>query len=109
MVDSETVAGFVEWVARKVEYNQALTTVMVVGKSLAIIAACLEDTECMGSEALVPHAAIGSVQSLDFSIPGTKVEQRHFVEANLASSMDVVVERRVDNSWKIVGMVLDMH
>jgi hypothetical protein len=46
---------------------------------------------------------------LDFSIPITKVEQGHFVKANLATSMDVVVERRVDNRWKIVGMVLDMH
>ena len=65
----------------------------------------------MDSEALVPHAVVGSVQSLDFSIPGTRAEQGHFVEANLASSIDVVVvvERRADNSWKIVGVVPDMH
>jgi hypothetical protein len=64
----------------------------------------------MDSGALVLHDAIGYFQSSDFSIPGTKVEQGHFVGASLASSMGVVVvERRVDNSWKIVGMVLDMH
>jgi len=64
----------------------------------------------MDSEALVLHAAGGYSQSLDFSIPGTRDEQGHFVEANLASSIGVVVvERRVDNSWKIVGMVPDMH
>jgi hypothetical protein len=63
----------------------------------------------MDSGGLVLHAAIGDFQSSDLSIPGTKVEQGHFVKANLASSMDVVVERRVDNSWKIVRMVLDMH
>jgi hypothetical protein len=65
----------------------------------------------MGSEALVLHAAVGYSQSLDFSIPGTRAERGHFVEANLASSIDVVVvvERRVDNSWKIVGVVPDMH
>ena len=64
----------------------------------------------MNSEALVPHAVVGSVQSLDFSILGTKVEQGHFVEASLDSSMGVVVvERRVDNRWKIVGLVLGMH
>ena len=64
----------------------------------------------MDSEELVLHAAVGYSQSLDFSIPGTKVEQGRFVEANLTSSMGVVVvERRVDNSWKIVGMVLNMH
>jgi hypothetical protein len=58
----------------------------------------------------VLHAVVGYFQSLDLSIPGTKAEQGHFVKANLASSMDVVVvERRVDNSWKIVGMVLNMH
>jgi hypothetical protein len=62
----------------------------------------------MDSGELVPHAAVGYFQSSDLSIPGTKVEQGDFVRANLASSMDVV-ERRVDNSWKIVGMVLDMH
>ena len=64
----------------------------------------------MGSEALVLHAAVGSVQSLDFSIPGTRAEQAYFVVANLASSIDVVVvERRVDSSWKVVGMVLDTY
>ena len=64
----------------------------------------------MDSEELVLHAAVGYSQSLDFSIPGTKVEQGHSVEASLASSMGVVVvERRVDNSWKIVGVVLDMQ
>ena len=64
----------------------------------------------MDSGALALHAAIDYSQSLDFSIPGTKVEQGHFVKASLASSMGVVVvERRVDNSWKIVGVVLDMH
>jgi hypothetical protein len=53
----------------------------------------------MGSEALVLHAAVGSVQSLDFSIPGTRAGQGHFVVANLASSIAVVVvERRVDSS-----------
>jgi hypothetical protein len=40
----------------------------------------------------------------------TKVEQGHFAEANLASSMDVVVvEIRVDSSRKVVGMVLDTY
>jgi hypothetical protein len=64
----------------------------------------------MDSGALVLHAAVGYFQISDFSIPSTKVEQGHFVGANLASSMGVVVvERRVDNSWKIVGVVLDMH
>jgi len=64
----------------------------------------------MDSEELVLHVVVGYSQSLDFSIPGTKVEQGHFVEASLASSMGVVVvERRVDSSWKIVGMVLGMH
>jgi len=63
----------------------------------------------MGSEALVLHAAVGCSQSSDFSIPGTRAEQGHFVEANLASSIDVVVvvERRANNSWKEVGP--DMH
>ena len=33
-----------------------------------------------------------------------------FVVANLASSIVVVfVERRVDSSWKVVGMTLGMH
>ena len=65
---------------------------------------------CMDSEALVLHAAGGYSQSLDFSIPGTRAEQGHFVEANLASSIDVVVvERSVDNSRKVVGMVLDTY
>jgi len=110
VVDSETVAGFVEWVARKVEYNQGVTAVMVVGKSLAIIAACLEGTVYMDSEALVLHAAVGSVQSLDFSIPGTRAGQGHFVVANLASSIAVVVVgRKVDSSWKVVGLTLGMH
>jgi len=64
----------------------------------------------MDSEEMVPHAAVGYSQSLDFSIPGTKAEQGHFVEASLTSSMGVVVvERRVDNRWKIVGMVLGMR
>ena len=63
----------------------------------------------MDSGELVPHVVVGYSQNLDLSIPSTKVEQGHFVKASLASSMDVVVERRVDNSWKIVGMVLDMH
>jgi hypothetical protein len=64
----------------------------------------------MDSGAWELHAAVGYSQSSDFSIPGTKVEQGHFVEANLASSMGVVVvERRVDSSWKLVGVVPDMH
>ena len=64
----------------------------------------------MGSEVLVLHAAVGSVQSLDFSIPGTRAGQGHFVVANLASSITVVVvERRVDSSWKVVGLTLGMH
>jgi hypothetical protein len=64
----------------------------------------------MDSEELALHVAVGYSQSLDFSIPGTKVEQGHFVEASLTSSMGVVVvERRVDNSWKIVGVVPGMH
>ena len=63
----------------------------------------------MNSEELVLHDAIDYSQSLDFSILGTKVEQGHFVEASLASFMGVVVERRVDSSWKVVGMVLGMH
>jgi hypothetical protein len=64
----------------------------------------------MDSEALVLHAAVGSVQSLDFSIPDTRAEQGHFVVANLASSIAiVVVERRVDSSWKVVGMTLGIH
>jgi hypothetical protein len=63
----------------------------------------------MDSRGLVLHATIGYFPSLDFSILGTRVEKGHFVKASLANSMDVVVERRVDNSWKIVGMVLDMH
>ena len=64
----------------------------------------------MDSGALVLHVAVGYFQSLDFSIPGTKVEQGHFAEANLASYMDViVVERRVDSRWKVVGMVLDTY
>ena len=62
----------------------------------------------MDSEELVLHAAVGYFQSLDSSITGTKVEQGHFVKASLASSMDVVVGRRVDNSWKIVGIILDI-
>jgi hypothetical protein len=64
----------------------------------------------MDSEELVLHVVVGYSQSLDFSIPGTKVEQGHFVEASLTSSMGVVaVERRVDSSWKILGMVLGMR
>jgi hypothetical protein len=63
----------------------------------------------MDSEGLVLHVAVGYFRILDFSIPGTKVEQGHFVKVILASSMDVVVERRVDSSWKTVGMVLGMH
>jgi hypothetical protein len=64
----------------------------------------------MDSKELVLHAAVGYSQSLDFSIPGTKVEQGHFVEASLTSSMGVVVvENRVDSSWKIVRMVLGMR
>ena len=64
----------------------------------------------MDSEALVLHAAVGYSHSLDFSIPGTRAEQGHFVEANLASSIVVVVvERRVDSSRKVVGMVLDTY
>jgi hypothetical protein len=70
----------------------------------------LEDTEYMDSGELVPHAVVGYFQNSGLSIPGTKVEQGHFAEANLASSMDVVVvERRVDSSWKVVGMVLDTY
>jgi hypothetical protein len=52
----------------------------------------------MDSGALVLHVVVGYFQSLHFSIPGTKVEQGHFLKASLASSMDVVVEIRVDNS-----------
>ena len=64
----------------------------------------------MDSGALLLHAAVDYFQSSDFFIPGTRVEQGHFVEANLASSIGVVVvERRVDNSWKIVGVVPGMH
>ena len=64
----------------------------------------------MDSEALVLHVAVGYSQSLDFSIPGTRAEQGHFVEANLANSIVVVVaERRVDSSWKVVGLTLGMH
>ena len=64
----------------------------------------------MDSRALELHAALGYSQSSYFSIPGTKVEQGHFVEANFASSMGVVVvERRVDSSQKVVGMVLDTY
>jgi hypothetical protein len=83
---------------------------MVVGKSLAIIAASLEGTACRGSEALVLQAAVGTVQSLDFSIPGTRAGQGHSVVANLASSIAVVVvERRMNSSWKVVGLPLGMH
>ena len=64
---------------------------------------------CMDSGALELHVVVGYFQSLDFSIPSTKVEQGNFLKANLASSMDVVVERRVDSSRKVVGMVLGMH
>jgi hypothetical protein len=63
----------------------------------------------MDSGALVLHAAVDYFQSSDFFIPGTRVEQGHFVEASLISSMDVVVERRVDSSQKVVGVVLGMH
>ena len=64
----------------------------------------------MDSGALVLHVAVGYFQSLDSSIPSTKVEQGHFVKASLASSMGVVVvERRVDSSWNLVGVVPDMH
>ena len=64
----------------------------------------------MGSGALVLHAAVGYFQSLDFSIPGTRAKQGHFVVANLASAIVVVVvERRVDSSWKVVGLTLGMH
>jgi hypothetical protein len=64
----------------------------------------------MDSEALVLHATIGYSQSFHFSIPGTKVEQGHFVEASLTSSMGVfLIERREDSSWKIVGLVLGMR
>jgi hypothetical protein len=70
----------------------------------------LEDTTCINSEGLVLHADVGYSPSLDFSIPGTKVEKGHFAEASLTSSMGVVaVERREDSSWKIVGMVLGMR
>ena len=64
----------------------------------------------MDSGALALHAVVDYFQSLDFSIPGTRAEQGHFVEANLASSIGVVVvERRVDISWKVVGLTLGMH
>ena len=64
----------------------------------------------MDSGELVLHTAVGYFQISDLSIPGTKVEQGHFVKASLASSMDVVVvERRVDSSQKVVGMVLDTY
>ena len=60
---------------------------------------------------MVPHVVVGYFHNYVLSIPGTKVEQGHFAEANLASSMDVVVvvERRVDSSWKVVGMVLGTY
>ena len=83
---------------------------MVVEKNLAIIAACLEGTVYMDSEALVLHSAVGSVQNLDFSIPGTRAGQGHFMVANLASSIAVVaVGGKVDSSWKVVGLTLGMH
>ena len=65
----------------------------------------------MDSGELVPHVVFGYFQNYVLSIPGTKVEQGHFAEANLANSMDVVVvvERRVDSSRKVVGMVLDTY
>ena len=64
----------------------------------------------MDSGALVLHVAVDYFQSSNFSIPGTRVEQGHFVVANLASSIAVVVvERRVDSSWKVVGLTLGMH
>ena len=65
----------------------------------------------MDSGGLVLHVVVGYFQSLDLSILGTEVEQGHFLKANLASSMDVVVvvERRVANSWKVVGMVLGTY
>jgi len=63
----------------------------------------------MDSEAQVLYATVGYSQGLDFSIPGTRAEQGHFVEANLASSIVVVAERRVDSSWKVVGLNLGMY
>lgn len=64
----------------------------------------------MDSGELVPHVVVGYFHNYVLSIPDTKVEQGHFAEANLASSMDVVVvERRVDNSQKVVEMVLDTY
>jgi hypothetical protein len=64
----------------------------------------------MDSRELVPHDTVGYFQNLSLSIPDTKVEQGHFAEANLASSIDiVVVERRMDSSWKVVRMVLDTY
>ena len=60
--------------------------------------------------ALALHATVDYFQSSDFSFPGTRAEQGHFVVANLASSIDVVVvERRVDSSQKAMGMVLDTY
>jgi hypothetical protein len=70
----------------------------------------LEVIEYMDSGELVPHVVVGYFHNYVLSIPYTKVEKEHFAEANLASSMDVVVvERRVDNSRKVVGMVLDTY
>ena len=64
----------------------------------------------MDSVELVSHVAIGYFHNYVLSILDTKVEQGHFAEANLANSMDVVVvERMVDNSRKVVGMVLDTY
>jgi len=71
----------------------------------------LEDIEYMDFGGLVLHDVVGYFHNYVLSIPGTKVEQGHFAEANLASSMDVVVvvERRVDSSQKVVGMVLSTY
>jgi hypothetical protein len=64
----------------------------------------------MNSKALVLQAAIGSVQNLDFSIPGTRAGQGHFLVANLASSIAIVaVGGKVDSSWKVVGLTLGMN
>jgi len=64
----------------------------------------------MDSGELVPHVVVGYFHNYVLSIPDTKVEQGHFLKANLASSMGgVVVEEKVDNSQKVVGMVLGTY
>jgi hypothetical protein len=70
----------------------------------------LEGIEYMDSREFLPHVVVGYFHNYVLSIPDIKVEQGHFAEANLASSMGVdVVERMVDNGRKVVGMVLDTY